>query len=205
VTTEDKYACAELIQSWGLFRDQRRWAELLATFTPDGTIAVSWFRGPFADFVERCRTREAQVGRAKHLIQPSLVRVCGDHAVAETSVVILVRQDIEGIATDLTAHARFLDRLVKQGSTWQIAERSAIYERDRLDPVEPSLAFAAMIERADSARYPAPYRYMAFRIAAAGGTLAMPILCDGMAETDALRTRYATWLVEATPRDAKPS
>jgi SnoaL-like domain len=201
VSTDDKYACAELIQSWGLFRDQKRWAELLATFTSDGTIAVSWFRGPFAKFVERCRTREAQVGHAKHLIQLSVVRVSGERALAETSVVILVRQAIEGIAIDLTSHARFLDRLVKKDRAWQLAERAAIYERDRLDPVEPSVAFAALIERADCARYPAPYRYMAYRISAAGGTLAMPVLCDGMAETDALRARYAKWLAEAVPSE----
>jgi len=193
----DKHACAELIQAWGLFRDQRRWAELLATFTPDGTIAVSWFRGRFTEFVERCRTRETQVGHAKHLIQPSVVRVSVERALAETSVVILVRQAIEGIAVDLTSHARFLDRLVKNDRTWQLAERAAVYERDRLDPVEPSPAFAALIQGADCARYPAPYRYMAYRITVAGGALASSVLCDGMAETDALRARYATWLAEA--------
>ena len=32
----DKYACAELIQAWGVYRDQGRWPELLATFVPDG-------------------------------------------------------------------------------------------------------------------------------------------------------------------------
>ena len=42
----DKYACAELIQAWGLYRDQGRWPELLATFVPDGQISISWFSQP---------------------------------------------------------------------------------------------------------------------------------------------------------------
>ena len=46
MSLEDKHACAELIQAWGLYRDQRRWPELLSTFHPEGEIAVSWFRGP---------------------------------------------------------------------------------------------------------------------------------------------------------------
>ena len=49
----DKYACAELIQTWGLYRDQGKWPQLLATFVPEGQIAVSWFSGSFREFVDR--------------------------------------------------------------------------------------------------------------------------------------------------------
>jgi hypothetical protein len=197
VSTDDKYACAEVIQSWGLFRDQHRWDELLETFAPDGTIAVSWFRGSFPVFVEQCRLRSVGSSRAKHLLTPSVVRVAGDRAVAETSVVILVRQDINGIAVDLTSHARFLDRLERRG-VWKIAERAAVYEHDRLDPVEPSATFAEMMQRANCSQYPPPYRYMAFRVISSGGALATPVHCDGALETEELRARYEGWLEETT-------
>ena len=98
MSLEDKFACAELIQAWGLYRDQRRWDELLSTFHPDGEIAVSWFRGPFKEFVEHCK----HAGPSKHLIFPPLVRVTGDRALGETSVTILVRQAIEGLKVDMT-------------------------------------------------------------------------------------------------------
>jgi hypothetical protein len=197
LTTDDKYACAEVIQSWGLFRDQNRWAELLETFTPEGTIAVSWFRGSFPDFVEQCRIRSVRSGRAKHLLTPSVVRVAGDRALAETNVVILVRQDIKGIAVDLTSHARFLDRLERRG-VWKIAERAAVYEYDRLDPVEPSANFAEIMQRANCSQYPPPYRYMAFRVISSGGALAAPVHCYGTPETEELRTRYEEWFEETT-------
>jgi hypothetical protein len=196
--SNDKYACAEVIQSWGLFRDQSRWDELLETFTPDGTIAVSWFRGSFPDFVEQCRLRSVRSGRAKHLLTPSVVRVAGDRALAETSVVIMVRQDIKGIAVDLTSHARFLDRLERRG-VWKIAERAVVYEHDRLDPVEPSANFAEMMQRANCSQYPPPYRYMAFRVISSGGAVATPVHCDGTPETEELRARYTRWL-EGTAR-----
>jgi hypothetical protein len=197
VSTDDKYACAEVVQSWGLFRDQNRWDELLETFTPDGTIAVSWFRGSFPDFVEQCRLRSVRSSRAKHLLTPSVVRVAGDRALAETSVVILVRQDIKSVAVDLTSHARFLDRLEKRG-VWKIAERATVYERDRLDPVEPSANFAEMMHRANCSQYPPQYRYMAFRVISSGGALATPVYCDGAPETEELRSRYRGWLAETT-------
>jgi hypothetical protein len=192
MTIEDKFACAELIQAWGLYRDRSRWPELLATFHPEGEIAISWFRGPFAEFVERCK----RGGPSKHLISPSLVRVAGDRAVAETSVVILVRQDIEGISVDMTSRGRFLDRLECRQETWKIIERAAIYEQDRFDPVEPSNAFAQMMRTINAAQYPEPYRYMACRLAAAGRPLAKPVHHDGAPHTCALYARYEAWLAE---------
>jgi hypothetical protein len=193
VTLADKHACAELIQAWGLYRDQGRWSELLATFAPEGEIAVSWFRGAFKDFVERCRQAFAAGNRSKHLIWPATVRVEGNRAVAETNIAILVRQSIDGVLCDLTSNARFLDRLERR-DRWMIVERSAIYEQDRLDPVSPSDAFDRMMANADVAKFPAAYRYMAFRVLAAGRSLALPIHCDDSAETAALYLRYNSWL-----------
>jgi SnoaL-like protein len=194
MSVADKQACAEVIQAWGLARDQGRWSDLAATFTPDGEIAVSWFRGRFAEFVERCRASFASGVRSKHLVWPALVRVQGARAVAETNIAILVRQSIEGILVDLTSYGRFLDRLERRGAGWLIAERTAVYEQDRLDPVQPSDAFTSMMSVADVTRFPAAYRYMAFRVLAAGRTLAEPVHHDGTPETEALYARYRAWL-----------
>src|SRR5215467_10100445 len=190
MTIDDKYACAELIQAWGLYRDQRRWSELLDTFHPDGEIAVSWFRGPFREFVEHCK----RGGPSKHLIAPPFVRIAGDRAVTDTSIVILVRQSIDGIAVDMTSRARFLDRLQRRQGYWRILERAAIYEQDRLDPVVPSEAFARIMQTAAASPYPEPYRYMAVRLAAAGRPLAEPVHHDGAPATAALYQRYEAWL-----------
>ncbi len=192
----DKISCAELIQNWGLFRDQGKWKELRATFTPDGHISVSWFRGPFEQFVERCRASFG-IGHSwsrHHLFAPTLT-FDGDRAVAETSVIIRVRQPLRGIAVDLTSCSRFLDRLERHGAGWLIAERAAIYERDRLDPVEPSPAFDELFKAANTAQHPEQYRYMAFRLAhAEGRSLAPVIYRDGGPETADLYARYSGWL-----------
>ena len=195
-TIADKLACVELIQAWGLFRDQGKWHELRGTFTPDGHISVSWFRGPFEQFVERCRASHAagHTWSRHHLFAPT-IKLAGDRAVAETSVVIRVRQPFNGIQVDLTSCSRFLDRIERNAGGWRIAERAAIYERDRLDPVEPSAAFDELFAAADTARYPEQYRYMAFRIAhAEGRSLASVIYRDGGPETADLYARFAGWL-----------
>ena len=78
-TLADKAACAEVIQAWGVYRDQGKWKELRSTFTPDGHISVSWFRGPFEQFVERCRANYGTGWSRHHLFVPT-VRLAGDRA-----------------------------------------------------------------------------------------------------------------------------
>ena len=190
----DKIACADVVQAWGFARDQGRWDDLLDTFHPGGLIHVSWFRGPYPEFVERCRQNFGRGSLAKHLFWPACVQVNGERATSEANVAILVRQTIEGVEVDLTSNARFLDRLERRNGRWRMVERACVYEQDRLDPVEPSAAFAALMQGADAARYPAPYRYMGYRVAAAGRTLAEPVHYDGHAETETLKARYADWL-----------
>jgi hypothetical protein len=192
--TSDKYACTELIQAWGLYRDQGKWPELTAIFTPDGEIAVSWFSGSYREFVDRCRQAFEAGQRSKHLLFPSVVSVLSDRAIAETNVVIMVRQKIGGVLTDMTSHARFLDRLERRDGGWAILERIAVYERDRLDPVEPSEAFEKLFKANDLAVYPEAYRYMAARLVAAGRTLAPVVYRDGSPHTAQLYTRYQAWL-----------
>jgi hypothetical protein len=190
----DKYACAELIQAWGLYRDQGKWPQLLATFVPEGEIAVSWFSGSFREFVDRCRRSFEAGQRSKHQIFPSVVRLAGDRALAETNIVILVRQKIAGMLADMTSCARFLDRLERREGRWAIVERAAIYERDRLDAVEPSEAFDKLFAASELSTYPEAYRYMAARLNAAGRALAPVVHCDGSPHTAQLYARYEGWL-----------
>ena len=194
----DQQACTlaiqKLVNDWGFARDQARWEDLAAIFHPDGEIAVSWFRGPYAEFVALCRANHGRGSEAKHLLWPARVAVNGARATAETNVAILVRQTIEGIAVDLTSQGRFFDRLEQRAGAWRVVERATVYERDRLDPVEPSPQFDAMMGASAARQYPAPYRYMAFRVHAAGRSLAEPVHYDGRPETEALKRRYAEWL-----------
>ncbi len=192
----DKLAIAELIQAWGVYRDQGKWQELRGTFTPEGHISVSWFRGPIEHFVEQCRA-SAVAGHTwsrHHLFTPT-IKLKGDRAVVETPVIIRVRQMFKTIPVDLTSCSRFLDRVERHAGSWLIAERAAIYERDRLDPVEPSLAFEQLFKAGGAARFPEQYRYMAFRLAhASGRTLASVIYRDGGPETADLHARFVAWL-----------
>jgi len=193
---DDKFAIAELIQAWGVYRDQGRWQELRSTFIADGQISISWFRGPFEQFVERCRANFAAGHTwSRHHLFPSTIKLGKDRAVAETPVIIRVRQKFKEVPVDLTSCSRFLDRLERTAAGWLIAERAAIYERDRLDPVEPSPEYDKLFLAGGAARFPEQYRYMAFRLAhSEGRTLAPVVYRDGGSETAELYARFSAWL-----------
>src|SRR5436190_20893573 len=112
----DKSAIAELIQAWGAYRDQGKWKELRSTFTPDGHISVSWFRGPFEQFVERCRAGfAASRSWSRHHSFASMIRRVKDLAIAEMPVILLVRQDAGDVEADLTSLSLYRDRVARRG------------------------------------------------------------------------------------------
>jgi len=57
----------ELVQAWGFARDQGRWDDLLAIFHPGGEIAVSWFRGPYSEFVAHCQRNFGRVIKGEYV------------------------------------------------------------------------------------------------------------------------------------------
>lgn len=204
---EDKFAIAELIQAWGVYRDHGRWQELRSTFTRDGEISISWFRGPFERFVDRCKTNFAagHTWSRHHLFAPS-IRLNADRAVAETPVIIRVRQNFKDVPVDLTSCSRFLDRIERHADGWLIAERAAIYERDRLDAVEPAADFEKLFVAGGAARFPEQYRYMAFRLAhSEGRKLAAVVYRDGGPETAELYARFSTWLAGGSDLTQTPA
>lgn len=188
---------SQLIQSWGLFRDQGRWTQLAGTFVPGGMISVTWFAGAIEEFVTASQAQYKSASpRTKHLIGVPVVNVCGNRAIAETNIQILGRFERSDVAVDVTSYARFADRLMRTRQGWRIARRDAVYEKDRMDPVVPGAAFDRFMAGTDFAAIPEPYRYLGYRLIAAGRTLGSDIICDGSPEADRLLADAGLWLKE---------
>ncbi len=195
---EDRLDLVALSQAWGIYRDQGLWEQLAETFHPEGTIAVTWFSGPFAQFVEACKRMHQERGpRTKHLISTPHLKIKNNRALSEMSIQIIGRFTIGGIAVDNICYARFFDKVEKRDGAWRIVERAAIYEKDRIDPVAPSAAFDRFMAETDFSAIPEPYRYLGQRLRALGMTLSRDVLCDGSPETLAVLRKGAEWLAAA--------
>ena len=193
----DRAAIAHVIQEWALARDTGRWERLRASYTADATMHTTWFAGSADEFVRRSIEMAKKAGRVQHFIGATNVALAGDRAIAETRMVLLLRAPLDGVEVDVTCHGRFYDFFVRQGGDWRISKRMVIYEKDRIDPVDP--AAVVKLDAADLARFPEGYRHVAY-VQARGGANVM----HGMPtpNSDSLKRLYAegaAWL--ADPRD----
>ncbi|MFC0388495.1 nuclear transport factor 2 family protein [Muricoccus vinaceus] len=189
----DRAAIRRVIEAWGFARDSGDWDVLATTFQPDGRIAVSWFDGPFAGFVETCRARRS-VSFSKHVMCGSRVMLNGRRALAETDVLLCMRGPVDGVEMIGQTCMRFLDRVERRGDgAWRVLRRDAIYDHDWMVPAVPGVA-PALPDAGDAPGH----RFLAWRLRRAGRTVPADLPGPGSEGEAALRAGGRTWL-EAAP------
>ncbi len=198
--TNDRLAINTVINAWGNFRDRGKWQDLKNTFWPDGTISLSWFDGPFGAFAGASE-KIAQGGNAMtHLLQTPYVVVNGDRATAETNASLKVRAPLRFYEVDITSQIRFFDFLEKRDGEWRIVKRVGIYEKDRMDPVSPSLFFYLnsfwIDARSKLNKTPPSSKYLAYLLSKKGLKLKKNIVEDKTAEMEALYQEGRAWINE---------
>jgi hypothetical protein len=164
-------------------------------FHPQATIAISWYRGPIEGFIKASRSLASPT---KHWLGAPRIQVRGERALSEVDVAIMVRSKVGALEIDVTSYARFLDRFVLcEDGCWRIVERTGIYEKDRIDPVQPSLIFWLVYRFARFARFPEEYRHLAFGLKHQGLQLADRVVVAHSRDEAALKADAATWLAGA--------
>lgn len=191
---QDRQAIAANVTSFAL-RDQGDWAGLRNLFGADGQIAVTWYRGSIDGFIAASqKMAEDSATQSKHWIGTPRIRLCGERALSETDVAIMARSQVASVEVDVTSYARFFDTFARDSDgQWRVVQRTAIYEKDRIDPVAPSLLFSLIYPFAGFDDYPPAYRHLAAGLQRKGFTLAEPIIvAHSQAEAD-LKTAAAQW------------
>ena len=191
-TLLDRAAITQVVQDWGLARDTGRWDRLRACFTADATMHTTWFVGSAAEFVERSMAAAKAGARAQHFIGTATIDIHGARAIAETRMILMVRGMVEGCEVDVTCYGRFYDRFVEHAGAWRIRERVPIYEKDRLDPLDPGAALELDAERL--ARYPDGYRHLAYLQSAGGASITPGLPIPNSAELARLYADGEAWL-----------
>jgi hypothetical protein len=102
------------------------------------------------------------------------------------------RAEVEGVLCDVVCTGRFYDFLERRDGRWGIVLRQPIYEKDRLDPVDPAATLALDPDRL--ARFPAGYRHLGYAQSSIGFDVKrdMPGLTGPVVED--LYRRGARWL-----------
>jgi len=188
----EQRAIRDLVENWALWRDARLWDRFRTVWHADGRMMATWFQGGFEDFIKVNDEGWARGVRILHFLGGSSIDVAGQRAIAQTKMTISQRAPVEGVICDVVCTGRFYDFFEKRDGRWGLVLRQPIYEKDRLDPVDPSAKL--VLDRDLLARFPEGYRHLAYLQTKIGYQVKpdMPGL-EGP-ELDALYARGARWL-----------
>ncbi len=70
------------------------------------------------------------------------------------------RGAVHGVACDVVCTGRFFDFVEKRRGQWGVVRRQPIYEKDRLDPLDPAASLT--LDQTKLAQYPEGYRHLAY-------------------------------------------
>ena len=187
----DRLAIRELVENWALWRDAGDWDRFATVWHPDGRMMATWFQGPAAEFIAVSRQGFDKGVRILHFLGGSTVDLLGTRAIAQTKMTISQRAKVDGVLCDVVCTGRFYDFFEKRGR-WGMVLRQPIYEKDRLDLLDPSAELK--LDQELLARFPEGYRHLAYLQTRIGYKVKadMPGL-DGP-EVEALYKRGERWL-----------
>jgi hypothetical protein len=197
---QDRLAIGALEEDWALARDSGDWEKLSATAHPGAAITTTWFDGSFEAFIEACRESWRRGSRSQHFLGGTSVEIAGVRALAQTRMAIMVRSTLDDVEVDTVCYGRFFDRVEKRDGTWRIAKRSVIYEKDRLDPVDPDAKIA--LDAGLLKRFPDGYRHLAY-LQTRSGAKVNPDLPTARGEALEKLLREATEWLNAERRTGK--
>jgi hypothetical protein len=156
----DKLAIRETVENWVLWRDAGDWERFATVWHADGWMTATWFQGPALRFIEVSREGFNRGVNILHSLGGFTCDVAGTRAISQVKMTINQRAAVDGVIADVVCRGRFYDFFEKRDGRWAIVRRQPIYEKDRLDPVDPSAAL--VLDKEQLARFPEGYRHLGY-------------------------------------------
>jgi hypothetical protein len=156
----DKQTIRELVENWVLWRDARQWDRFRTVWHPEGWMMATWFEGTFEEFIKVSQEGFDRGVRILHELGGTSVDLAGNRAIAQNRMKIMQRAPVEGVLCDVSCYGRSYNFLEKRVGKWGIVRRENIYEKDRIDPVDPSAKLT--LDPNLLKRFPEGYRHLAY-------------------------------------------
>jgi hypothetical protein len=156
----DRLAIRDLIENWAVWRDAGDWERFATVWHEDGWMSATWFQGTASDFIRVSKEGWAKGVSILHFQGGMSIDLVENRAIAQTKMTISQRGAVHGVVCDVVCTGRFFDFLEKRTGKWGVVRRQPIYEKDRLDPLDP--AASLKLDQAKLAQYPDGYRHLAY-------------------------------------------
>jgi ketosteroid isomerase-like protein len=187
-----KAAICEVIDDWVVASDSGDWERFATVWHDDGWMTATWFQGPATEFLKARRAGFERGVSIIHFLGATSIDVAGSRAIAQTKMTINQRATVDGVVVDAVCTGRFYDFFERRAGRWAIVRRQPIYEKDRLDPVEPGAKL--VLDRGLLAKFPEGYRHLAYLQSKAGFDVKLGLPGLRGAEVARLYAEGAAWL-----------
>ena len=185
-------AIREVVENWVVWRDAGDWERFRSVWHEGARMHATWFQGPAEDFIEASRQGWAKGVRILHFLGGHSSDVAGDRAIAQTKMTISQRGDVDGVLCDVVCTGRFYDFFESRNGRWAIVLRQPIYEKDRLDPVDPDAKLS--LDQTLLHGFPEGYRHLAYLQSRIGYAVKRDMPGLNGAELEALYAKGRRWL-----------
>ena len=157
---EERLLIRELVENWVLYRDAGDWERFRTVWHDDGRMMATWCQADASGFITASQQGWAKGVSILHFLGGSTIDVRGERAIAQTKMTISQRATVEGVAVDVVCTGRFYDFIERRQGRWGMVLRQPIYEKDRMDPVDPAARLS--LDSALLAQFPEGYRHLAY-------------------------------------------
>jgi hypothetical protein len=188
----DKAEIVEVVQNWALWRDAGDWERFRTVWHDDGWMTATWFQGPAPEFIKVSKAGFDKGVSILHFLGGSSVDLKGSRAIAQTKMTISQRGDVDKETVDVVCTGRFFDFFEKRKEKWGIVRRQPIYEKDRMDPLDPSVKLKLDPDLLGS--FPEGYRHLAYLQTKIGFTIKLDLPQLKGPVVEALDAHGQAWL-----------
>jgi hypothetical protein len=156
----DTLEIKQVVENWAVWRDSGDWERFRTVWHEEGVMMATWFQGAFEEFIRVNQEGWKRGVSILHLLGGTSVDVAGARAIAQTKMTITQRAMVHDVLVDVLCTGRFYDFFEKRNGRWAIVLRRVFYEKDRMDPVDPSKT--VQLDPKILAQYPEGYRHLAY-------------------------------------------
>jgi len=188
----DRLAIREVVENWVVWRDAGDWERFRTVWHADGRMMATWFQGSAEEFIAVSRAGFDKGVSILHFLGGHSADIAGDRAVSQTKMTISQRARVHDVLVDVVCTGRFYDFFEKRAGRWGIVLRQPIYEKDRMDSVDP--AARPTLDPALLGRFPEGYRHLAYLQTQIGYQVKTDMPGLKGPEVEALYARGRAWL-----------
>jgi hypothetical protein len=182
----------QLVDNWVVWRDAGHWDRFRTVWHDDGVMQATWTQGTADEFIAMSKEGWAKGVSILHFLGGNSIDLAGDRAISQTTMTISQRARVHDVLVDVVCTGRFYDFIERRDGKWGFVLRQPIYEKDRMDPVDP--AAKVELDQTLLMSFPEGYRHLAYLQSQIGYKIkmSMPGLKGDAVET--LYKRGADWL-----------